>query len=116
LNPGFSSPVVFGGKIFSLRGPILVSGDARTGELLGQLRLKGNFSSSPVAAGGLIYCFNEDGLAQVAKPGDKECKLLGSSGLGETILCTPAIADGAMYVRSDKHLWKIAKASGAGKA
>jgi hypothetical protein len=26
---------------------------------------------------------------------------------GETILCTPAISGGALYVRSDKHLWKI---------
>ena len=26
-----------------------------------------------------------------------------------TVLATPAVADGALYLRSDRHLWKIAK-------
>ncbi|MCD8535266.1 MAG: hypothetical protein LR011_10975 [Verrucomicrobia bacterium] len=31
----------------------------------------------------------------------------GSLNLEETILCTPAALDGQLYIRSDKHLWKI---------
>ncbi len=110
LNPDMASPVVWDGRIYSLRGSILVAGDARTGEIVGQLRLKGgSFSSSVVAAGGLLYCFNEEGTAQVVKPGAKEPTLLATCPLKETILSTPAIAGGALYVRSDKHLWKIAR-------
>jgi outer membrane protein assembly factor BamB len=108
LNPTTASPVVQGDRVYALRGAILVSGDARTGEVRGQLRLKGTFSASIVAAGGLLYCVNESGLVHVVKPGEKEDTLLETCALGETILGTPAIANGAMYIRSDRHLWKIA--------
>ena len=64
LDPDSASPLVLDGKVYALRGPILVTGNAKTGDVIGQLRLKGAFSSSPVAAGGLLYCFNEAGLAQ----------------------------------------------------
>jgi outer membrane protein assembly factor BamB len=107
LNPDTSSPLALNGHVHVLRGSILATGDAKTGELTGQLRLKGQFSSSLVSAGGLLYCFNESGLAQVVKPGEKDGTLVGSRDLGETILCTPAIAGGALYVRSDHHMWKF---------
>jgi outer membrane protein assembly factor BamB len=109
LNPAMASPVVLGDCLYALRGTGISAGDVKTGEVKGQLRLQGQFSSSAVAAGGLIYCFSEAGTAQVIRPGAKDPTLVASCPLGETILATPAIADGAMYVRSDKHLWKIAK-------
>jgi outer membrane protein assembly factor BamB len=109
LNPSTASPVVLDGRIYCLRGAILVAGDMHTGEVVGQLRLQGDFSASPVAAGGCLYCINESGLAHVIRPGAQNPALRARRGLGETILATPAIAGGALYVRSDKHLWKIAK-------
>jgi outer membrane protein assembly factor BamB len=112
LNPETASPLVLDGRVYVLRGPILVAGDAKTGEVRGQLRLKGSFSASIIAAGGLLYCFSEDGLAQVVQPTDKDPKLLQSRPFDETILATPAIADGALYVRSNRHLWKITKSQG----
>jgi outer membrane protein assembly factor BamB len=108
LNPETASPVVLDGRIYSLRGSILVSGNLKTGEVLDQVRLKGTCSSTPVGAGGLVYCFTEDGVAQVVRPGAKGAAVAANSPMKETILCTPAIADGALYVRSDGHLWKIA--------
>jgi outer membrane protein assembly factor BamB len=109
LNPDMASPVVVEGKVYSLKGGILVTGDAKTGEVRGRLRLKGPFSSSIIAAGGVLYCVNEDGLAQVVRPGDQGGELIASCPFEETILCTPAVANGALYLRSDKHLWKIAQ-------
>jgi outer membrane protein assembly factor BamB len=109
LNPAMASPLVLAGRVYVLRGSVLVGADAKTGQVIDELRLKGNFSSSPVAAGGLLYCFSEDGLGQVVQPGEKEGKVMQSNPMGETILCTPAIADGALYIRSDRHLWKIAR-------
>jgi outer membrane protein assembly factor BamB len=108
LNPSTASPLVHDGRIFALRGSILAVGDATTGQMIGQLRLKGSFSSSPVAAGDLIYCFSEDGLAQVVR--GSKAALLSAGAFSETILGTPAIADGALYVRSDRHLWKVHEA------
>jgi hypothetical protein len=72
----------------------------------------------------LIYIFNEDARAYVLKPGDKGAELLATNDLNkisekdgkavaagdkEVILCTPAVSGNALYVRSDKHLWKIAE-------
>jgi outer membrane protein assembly factor BamB len=109
LNPTTASPVVFAGKIYVLRGSILTVGELKTGEVLSQLRLKGNFSSSLVVAGGLLFCVNEDGVVHVIRPGDNDPALVESCPFKETILCTPAATDGAFYMRSDKHFWKIGK-------
>jgi outer membrane protein assembly factor BamB len=109
LNPVMASPILLGDRVYSLRGSILATGNAQTGELLGQLRLKGPFSASMVASGGLLYCFSESGLGQVVKPGQGDGTLLSSGDLKETVLGTPAVANGALYLRTDKHLVKIAK-------
>jgi outer membrane protein assembly factor BamB len=108
LNPATASPVVLGERIYILRQGVLASGEVATGEVKSELRVKGPFSASLVAAGGLLYCVNETGVAQVVRPGEKEDTLVSEGKLAETILATPAIADGALYLRSDKHLWKIA--------
>lgn len=108
-NPTTASPVVLDGRIYTLRNAFLVATDVKTGESVGNLRLKGPFSASPVAAGGLIYCVSEDGTVQVVEPDKMDGKVVGTGSLGETILGTPAIANGALYLRSDKHLWKFAR-------
>lgn len=108
LAVGTASPVVVGDHLYALRGPILTTADAKTGAAVSRLRLDGPFSASPVSAGGLLYCINEAGLAQVVAPGAKEARILNAGALGETILATPALAGGAVFVRSDRHLWKFA--------
>ena len=35
------------------------------------------------------------------------CQSVADLKLGGTILCTPAISNGSIYLRSDQHLWKI---------
>ena len=110
LNPGTASPVVLDGKLYVLRQSVLNVGEPMTGAAAGTLRLRGSqFSASLVAAGGLIYVVGEDGLVQVVKPGEKDPTVAGSGSVGETILATPAVVDGALYLRSDRHLWKFAK-------
>jgi outer membrane protein assembly factor BamB len=109
LLPSTASPLVHDGRVYVLRGSILVAGDARTGEVLDQVRLKGTFSASPVAAGGRLYCCNEAGLVQVVEMGAKENRLLGGGDVKEAVLGTPALVEGALYVRSDRHLWKVGR-------
>ena len=60
-------------------------------------------------AGGLLFCVNEEGIVHVVRPGDKEPVLVDGYPFEETILCTPAATEGALYLRSDKHFWKIGK-------
>ena len=80
-----------------------------TGERQYQQRLGGGtsgFTSSPVAAGGHLYITNEEGHSYVLALGP-EYKLLAESEIGETVMATPAISDGVLYVRGGKHLFAI---------
>lgn len=102
-----ASPVIAGGKVFSLRGAVLTGGDDKTGEELWQVRLKGRFWATPVVAGGHVYCVNQDGQCFVIKPGDDKAELVSTMEFGDTILGSPAVAGNAMYLRSDKFLYKV---------
>jgi outer membrane protein assembly factor BamB len=109
LAPGTASPISYDGRLFVLNSSgALTCADTKDGKRLWQLRLKGPFSGSPVGVGGKIYFFNEAGVAQAVAPGDKKGEIVEEYDLKETILCTPAVSDGAIYVRSDQHLYKIA--------
>ncbi len=109
LAPGNASPVVDHGRVYTINGSgVLLCGDAATGEGKWKLRLKGQFWATPVIAGDHMYIFNQDGLAQVVQLGDKSGEIVGRGDFGEPIFGTPVIADGALYVRTDGHLWKIA--------
>jgi len=109
IRPGTASPVVHAGRVYVAGGGgILTCADAANGEILWKLRLQGPFWSTPVFAGTHLYVINGKGLAQVVKVGDQKGELIATSNFGETIQASPAVADGAYYVRSDKHLWKIA--------
>ncbi len=109
LAPGSASPIVYQRRVYCLNGAnVLLCGDAATGEVLWKLRLKGPFWATPVAVGEHLYFFNQEGVGQVVRLG-AEGALVAENELGESILGSPAVADDALYVRSDAHLWKIAE-------
>jgi len=110
ISPGTSSPVVVDGLACALNSAgVLSAGDIKTGERLWQLRLRGSFSSTPITANGYLYLFNEDGNAFVVKPEKDQGIIVSELDLAEKILCSPGAANGALYVRSDAHLFKIAE-------
>lgn len=105
-----ATAVCYRGRVFTLNTTsVLESVDAHSGESLWRLRLKGPFSASPVCADGRVYLFNEQGESFVVESGGDQGLIAGTSQLGEPIFCTPAVANQAIYVRGDRHLWKIAK-------
>jgi len=107
LNPGTASPLVFDGSVFVLSNPnVLTRASAADGKTEWKQRLTGNFSGSPVIAGGMLFAFNEDGTGHVVDLAN-EGEIVGTIDLGETVMSTPAVADGGLYIRSDGHLWKI---------
>jgi hypothetical protein len=58
-----------------------------------------------------VYAVSQDGAGQVVQLADdgQSAELVGGGKLEGTIQCSPAVVDGALYVRSDGHLWKIAQ-------
>ena len=64
------------------------------------------FSASPVAADNRIYLSSEDGDIFVVNAGPSFA-IAGRYPMGEPLMATPAIADGALYVRGEKRLFAI---------
>ncbi|VAX35688.1 probable serine/threonine protein kinase afsK [hydrothermal vent metagenome] len=71
-------------------------------------RLGGNYSASPVYADGKIYFQSEQGDTTVIAPG-KEYKAIAKSSLGEPTLASYAIADSAIFIRTEGQLYRIEK-------
>ncbi|MBI4660529.1 MAG: PQQ-binding-like beta-propeller repeat protein [Verrucomicrobia bacterium] len=80
--------------------------DALTGRMHWQERIGGNCSASPIYADGKIYLQNEPGLGVVLEAG-KEFRKLASNALEERTLASYAVSDGALFIRTEKHLYRI---------
>ena len=61
-----------------------------------------------VAADGKIYLTNEDGEMLVVGAG-ATFKLIATSTMGETVMATPALSDGVMFVRGASTLFAIGR-------
>jgi outer membrane protein assembly factor BamB len=107
LAPGNASPLVHRDRVYVLnKAGVLTCGSAADGEIAWQVRLKGPFWASPVIAGDHLYAFNQDGISQVVRLGDKG-EIAAENKLGESIMGTPALGAGGLFVRTEKHLWRI---------
>lgn len=109
LRSDNASPLLHEGRLYVIKPPgILLCADAEKGSLLWQKRLTGPFWASPVAADGRLWCVNHAGLVQIVSLGDDpeiESVSLGEEG----VLASPAVGAGAIFLRTDRHLWKIAR-------
>lgn len=106
-GPNTPSMLVVGDELYMASDAGIASClDARTGRVNWTHRLSGTFSASPVFADGKIYFQSEAGLGIVIKAG-KAFQLLAENDLGEPSLASPAIVDGAIFIRTERHLWKI---------
>jgi len=107
--PHTPSTIVVGNDVYFVSdGGIATCADAVTGNVHWSERLGGDFSASPIAAEGRIYFQNEVGTGFVIKAGPI-FQLLAKNELGERSLASYAVADGAFYIRTDGHLWKVTK-------
>jgi outer membrane protein assembly factor BamB len=107
--PHTASMLVAGNELYFVSDAGIAScADARTGKIHWSERLGGDFSASPVLADGRIYFFNESGVGYVVKAG-KSFELLETNVLGEPTLASPVPIDGALFVRSEAHLWRIGR-------
>jgi outer membrane protein assembly factor BamB len=80
--------------------------DAKTGEQHWQKRLGGDFSASPLYADGKLYFLSEDGVGTVLKAG-KQFEQLARNEMDERTYASYAVSDGALFLRTDKHLYRI---------
>ncbi|MBP3957768.1 PQQ-binding-like beta-propeller repeat protein [Gemmata sp. G18] len=110
MQTGYPSPVVYDGRVFTIGSQgLAVCTSAKTGKVIYKERLKGAYSASPVAGDGKVYFLNETGLCTVVSAKADEYEPLATNDLGDGSLGTPAIANGRIYIRTDKALYAIGK-------
>lgn len=105
--PSKPSPLIVGDYLFTIddRG-VATCLEAITGKQVWQSRVGGNFSASPIAAGGRLYLFDQNGKTTVlaARP---EFEVLAENHLDEGGMASPAVVGDALILRTDGHLYRI---------
>lgn len=112
------SPLLHEGRLYVVSDAGLVSClDAATGRpLYEQRRLPEaySFKASPVGANGKLYLATEEGDVVVLRLGDTFEVLATNKMADQSFIASPIVTDGAMYLRSRTHLFKIGPAVAGG--
>jgi outer membrane protein assembly factor BamB len=101
------SPLVVDGELLTITDSgIGVCYNAASGKVHWQERLSSKFWASPVSAGGRIYCLDEGGTTTVLAAGPT-FQVLATNKLDGPAQASPAIVDGAIFLRTATHLYRI---------
>jgi outer membrane protein assembly factor BamB len=101
------SPLLVGDELYLVSDSGIASCvDAKTGKVHWQERIGGSYSASPLYADGKMYCQDEEGTGVVLKAG-KQLEVLARNSLGERTLASYAVSDGAFFIRTENHLYRI---------
>lgn len=111
--PNTPSTLVVGDQVYFVSDSgVATCADARTGTVRWNERLEGDYSASPVWAEDRIYFLNESGLCTVIRAGTT-FEILARNDLGERTLASPAVTDGALFIRTQTQLYRIGSAPGS---
>ncbi len=107
-----ATPLVYGEYFYNCRwNGVLSCYDAEDGTRRYQQRLgegASAFTASPVAGAGKIYIAGEDGEVYVIQAGPT-FQLLAKNSLDEACLASPAISEGNIIFRTQRHLVAISE-------
>lgn len=108
-NSRLCSPTHDGQRIWMLTdNGVVYALDAQSGEELAALRLGGSFVASPIAAGEHLFCCDEEGTTSVVRL-NLPPEIVSRNQLREGMRSSPALADGALYLRTYTRLYKLAR-------
>ncbi len=100
------SPIINGERMYFInRAGVMNCVDTQTGDQLWQTRVGGKYWASPVLAGKHIYSVNDSGQLTIVNTDGKKVADYKFDG---DVLGSPAISDGALFVRGASKLWKVA--------
>ena len=104
------SPIAYGDYLYLMtdRG-IVTCLDANTGEVVyegGRVPVPATLTASPVAFAGKILLTSEDGDSFVMRAGP-EHEIIRTNSLDEPVYASPALANGMIFIRGERHLFAI---------
>lgn len=109
--PDTVSPLVTDGLLLlTTSAGVLTCIDAAKGDMLWEHDFETEITSSPTAVGKRVYVFAKDGRGFIVEPTREECKTIAETNLGEPCVTSPAMQDGRIYIRTEKHLVCIGQA------
>ena len=82
--------------------------DAHTGKEHWRERIGGNYSASPLQSNGRVYFHSREGKTTVIEAG-KEFKVVSKNQLNGQLMASAAVDGQALFLRSDKSLYRIEK-------
>ena len=109
--PYVATPLLDRDILWTVRdGGIVTRFSALNGEVLQMKRLAdpGNYYASPVSAGGRVYIASRSGIVTVIA-NDPEWRVMESRDFKEGIYATPLIAEGCLFIRTEKALYCFRK-------
>ena len=102
---GYASPLVTNDSIYTVTNEgVAARLNAATGDIDWRGRVPGNYTASPVMAGGRIYFFNTDGVVTVVVA-DDQFQILAQNSIGEDGVGSPALSGSRIVLRTVEHLW-----------
>ncbi len=105
--PNMPSPLLVGEEIYIVHdNGVATCLNALTGEEIWTERLGGKYCASPLYVDGKILLSNRDGDTLVIEPGKKFQKVATNHLPGE-IMASPIAVGNAIYIRTDKELFRI---------
>ena len=105
--PKKPSPLLIGDLLYVVNdNGVVTCLDAKSGAEVWTGRVPDSYSASPIAAGGRIYFFSEDGKATVIEAG-RAFKVLAENTLDDGFMATPAVDGPALYLRTKSHLYRV---------
>lgn len=107
--PAESSPVIVEDLIYIVSDKgVARCIEAKTGKIIWQEQLEGEYGASPVYADGCVYFFNKEGRTTVIKHG-RAFVVVATNQLGDGFMASPAIVGKSLILRSKTHLYRIEK-------
>jgi outer membrane protein assembly factor BamB len=105
--PARSSPLLIGDLLFMVSDTGTATClEAKTGKVIWQKRLHGEFSASPLYAEGRVYYCNHDGETFVVAA-ERAYRLLATNTLDAGCMASPAVYAKGLYLRTKTHLYRI---------
>jgi outer membrane protein assembly factor BamB len=103
------SVLVDGGLVYMVNDQgIATCLDAATGKVYWSERTDGEYSASPIMAGGHIYLCNQIGKTFVLTPG-KKFDVVAENRLDGGFMASPAVAGDSLVLRTRTHLYRVGK-------
>ena len=104
------SPILYQGWLYLMSDKgLLTCLNPKTGQVVyegGRIPVPATFMASPVAFDGKIFLTSQDGDTFVIKAGP-EHEVLATNQLGEPVFSSLALTEDSIYIRGEKHLYRI---------